>query len=149
MSICFNCGRLMPKDSKYCTECGAEANDKFSRVFECVRENVGITPIHFITTYCGISKEQAIPYLEKLKTMKYVTGNIRDGYLLTAAGAGIYKEKELKKEENIETEIKQVLAFLSQHKDASLFQISKDLNLPILKVRDVLKKLKERGKIAS
>jgi C-1 hydroxylase len=94
MSICFNCGRLMPKDSKYCIECGIEANDKFSRVFKCVRENIGRTPIYLIMTYSGLSREQAVSYLEKLKTMRYVTGNIRDGYLITAAGAGIFKETE-------------------------------------------------------
>jgi hypothetical protein len=149
MPICFNCGRLMPKDSKYCTECGAESNDKFNRVFKCVRENIGRTPIYVIMTYSGISREQAVSYLEKLKSMKYVTGNIRDGYLITAAGAGIFKEKEPKKEENIETEIRLVLAYLSQHREASLSQIAKELNLPILRVRDALKKLKERGKIAS
>jgi Mn-dependent DtxR family transcriptional regulator len=149
MSICINCGRLMLKGSKYCPECGAEANDKFSCIYECVRKNVGITPLHTIIAYCGISREQAVPYLKKLKSMKYVTGNIRDGYVLTATGAGIFKEKKPSKEENIEAEIKLVFEYLCMHKDAGLSQISKELNIPILKVRDALKKLKERGKITS
>jgi Mn-dependent DtxR family transcriptional regulator len=137
----------MLKDSKYCPECGTEANEKFSCIYECVRKNVGITPLHTIMTYCGISREQAVSYLEKLKSMKYVTGNIRDGYVLTAAGAAIFKEKKPSKEENIEAEIKLVFEYLSMHKDAGLSEISKELNMPILKVRDALKKLKERGKI--
>jgi len=102
MSICFNCGRLMPEDFKYCTVCGTEANDKFNRVFKCIRENIGRTPIYLIMTYSGLSREQAVSYLEKLKTLRYVTGNIRDGYLITAAGAGIFKEKEQGKMASLE-----------------------------------------------
>jgi predicted transcriptional regulator len=140
---------LMFKDSKFCPECGAEADDKFNRVYECVRENLGRTPIYSIMTHCGLSREQAVSYLEKLGSMGYVAGNIRQGYWLTAMGAGIFKEKEPKKEENIEAEINQVFEYLSMHKNAGLSQISNELNLPILKVRDALKKLKERGKITS
>jgi predicted ester cyclase len=102
MSICFNCGRLMPKDSKYCPECKAEANDQFNRVFKCIRENISKTPIYLIMAYCGISREQAFSYLEKLKAMRYITGNIREGYSITAAGAGIFKEKEQGKRISLE-----------------------------------------------
>jgi predicted ester cyclase len=92
----------MPKDSKHCPECKAEANDQFNRVFKCIRENISKTPIYLIMAYCGMTRVQAFPYLEKLKTMRYVTGNMREGYSITATGAAIFKEKEQGKTASLE-----------------------------------------------
>ena len=142
LSFCQRCGSKIPEENIFCPDCGwsVTLESKFKCTYKYVRRSHGRIHVHHVMANCNMSREESVLRLQKLKSMGYIGGNAKDGYWLSSEMPAF---KEIIPEEIVE----KVFSYLEEHREISLKNIGRDLNISIPMVKGILAKLEKSGKI--